>query len=136
MSLTWTAPVWMWPLLLVMAAGAVVWTVHVYRRTRPLPEPRLTRLLVILRGAALLALLAAVAGPVLSRSHRRVLPGRLEVVLEDSGSMDIADVREAGNPAGEPVTRWNSALAFAARVDSALQAVDWPGEAVFLRGNG
>jgi len=136
MSLTWTTPVWMWPLLLVMAAGAVVWTVHVYRRTRPIPDPRLARLLVVLRGAALLALLAAVAGPVLSRSHRQVLPGRLEVVLEDSGSMDIADVRDAGNPDGEPRTRWSSALAFAARVDSALQAANWPGDAVFLRGNG
>ena len=29
-AIQWSVPVWMWPLLLVVAAGAVVWTVVVY----------------------------------------------------------------------------------------------------------
>ncbi len=136
MSLTWTVPVWMWPLLLVLAAGAVIWAVHIYRRTRPAPRPGLARLLVGLRSAAMLLLVLAVAGPVLSRLYRQEDPARLVVVLEDSASMGLEAFPSSENPAGGGPSRWASALSFAAGVDSALQALDWPGETIFLRGNG
>ena len=136
MSLTWTTPAWMWPLLLVLAAGAVIWTVLLYGRTRPVPRPGLGRVLIILRSVALVLLVLAVAGPVLSKLHRKADPGRLVVVLEDSGSMAIADAGPSPGAAEEQASRWDAALAFSASVDSALRSLDWAGEMIFLRGNG
>jgi hypothetical protein len=136
MSLTWTAPVWMWPLLLVLAAGAVIWTVHVYGRTRPSPRPGLGRVLILLRSGAIILLVIAVGGPVLSRFLRQEIPGRLVFVFEDSGSMGIADGPAASGDSTANSTRWESALGFAAAIDSALERSQWPGAPVFLRGNG
>ena len=136
MSLTWTTPAWMWPLLLVLAAGAVIWTVHVYGRTRPSPRPELGRVLISLRSTALILLVIAVAQPVLSRLFRQDDPGRLVFVLEDSGSMTITDMGAGIEGSDQLLSRWQAALGFSALIDSALTTNNWPGEAVFLRGNG
>lgn len=139
MSLSWTTPVWMWPLLLVLAAGAVIWTVKVYRQSRPAPRPRLRSVLLGLRTAALLLLVLAVAQPVLSRLWRQEDPGRLVYVFEDSGSMSLAQGTEAeGEDQAENAApdRWLAALDFSARLDAALAARGWTGEPIRLRGNG
>ncbi len=130
MSLTWTAPVWMWPLLLVLAAGAVIWSVWVYGRTVPRPGPGLGRVLLALRAAALMLLVVAMAGPVLFRLLARHEAPVLAVVMEDSASMGLTDLPDT------TLSRWQRGLAFSARLDSALSAGRWPGEVVFLRGNG
>ena len=67
MNVHWSTPVWMWPLLLVGAAGAVLWTVRAYRQTRPAPAAGLRRTLTQLRAAVFVLLIIALAGPVLSR---------------------------------------------------------------------
>lgn len=134
MSLTWTTPAWMWPLLLVLAAGAVIWTVSIYGRSRPSPPAHLTRWLVILRSLALLLLVLAVAGPLLSRHFKEEVPARLVFLLEDSSSMGIEDGVFPGKET--PVSRWQQSLHFATQLDSALQVRSWPGQWVFLRGNG
>ncbi len=121
----------MWPLLLVMAAGAVFWTVRAYRQTRPQPSRRLARTLVLLRSAVFLLLVLAIAGPVIFRLLGRTRPAEIAVILEDSGSMLIGD---AG--ADTAVTRWARALTVAADLDSALRRHDVPVVAVVLRGNG
>lgn len=133
MFLTWTAPVWMWPLLLVLAAGAVIWTVKIYRRTRPAPGRGLRWVLPALRSVALLLLVLAVAQPVLSRLWRQEVPARLVQVIEDSGSMALIEGTDAS---GQGSSRWEASLAFSARLDSALAARGWTGQTVRLRGNG
>ena len=130
MSLTWTAPVWMWPLLLVLAAGAVIWTVWVYGRTVPVAGPGLRRTLITLRAVALLLLVVGVAGPVLYRLLARHQAPVLAVVVEDSASMGLSDFPDTTR------ARWQRGLDFAARLDSALARQGWPGELVVLRGNG
>ncbi len=136
MSLTWTTPVWMWPLLLVLAAGAVIWTIRVYGRTRPGPPPSLGRMLVALRVSALLLLVVALAGPVLSRFFQDQRPAVLAVVLEDSASMGLNDGGWRGDSPAEGPSRWQAALNLTARIDSSLNARDWKGQTIFLRGNG
>jgi len=131
-AIQWSVPVWMWPLLLVVAAGAVVWTVAIYGRTRPQPSARLRRLLIALRSTALALLVLAVAGPVVSCLQPREVPAELVFVLEDSASMALSD----GEPGSAAVTRWQQAMSAAAAVDSAF-AVREPGvRRLFLRGNG
>lgn len=132
MAVQWSVPVWMWPLLLVTAAGAVVWTVTVYGRTRPQPTPRLRRALIGLRGATFAVLLLAVAGPVASCLHPRVVPAELVCVLEDSGSMGLSDA----GPGMREGTRWQRALAGAATLDSLFAERRPDVRRVFLRGNG
>ena len=113
MEIHWSIPVWMWPLLLVVAAGAVVFTVSIYRRSRPLPPERLRRWLTALRAVARVLLVAAIAGPVFSRLHGSEEPAQLVVVVEDSASMAIADqpTADAGS-AGR--SRWDWSLDLAA----------------------
>ncbi len=121
----------MWPLLLVVAAGAVLWTVRAYGKTLPRPPRSLGRTLILLRSAVFLLLVLAIAGPVLSRLLTKTRPAEIAVILEDSGSMLIAD---AG--ADTSADRWSRALSVAASLDSALSRQDLPVESVVLRGNG
>ena len=131
MTIHWSTPAWMWPLLLVGAAGAVLWAVWAYGRTQPLPPQRLRRILTVLRSTAFVLLVLAIAGPVFSRLLTRTRPAEVAIVLEDSGSMVIADA--AGDTTQE---RWAAALAVAARLDSVFADHDPPIVPVVLRGNG
>ncbi len=131
MSIHWSTPVWMWPLLLVIAAGAVLWAVRAYGQTLPRPTRQLERTLVVLRSVVFLLLILAIAGPVLSRLLTRTRPAELALVLEDSGSMLI---RDAGADSAQG--RWDKALVVAARLDSALSELDLPVSTVVVRGNG
>ena len=45
MTIHGSLPVWMWPLLLVVAAGAVFWALWAYDRTVPAPPQRFAYLL-------------------------------------------------------------------------------------------
>ncbi len=129
MSILWTSPAWSWPLLLVVAAGAMFLTVRFYGQSRPHPTVGLRRTLVILRSAALLLLVLALAGPILSRLNRQDVPGQLVFLVEDSASMALQ-----GSP--QYPDRWAQALATVARVDSALGNLDLNVETRILRGNG
>jgi hypothetical protein len=129
-----TLPVWMWPLLLIGAAGAVFWVVRAYAGTRPAARRPYGRVLVGLRIAVVLLLLVAVAGPVMTLVGTRDVPARLALVLEDSGSMALSDTGPA--KAGPAISRWAQALNWSAALDSAF--ADFPDkvELVLLRGNG
>jgi hypothetical protein len=132
MAIQWSVPSWLWPLLLVLAAGAVVYTVVMYRRTGPDPGPSLRRVLVVLRAAALGLLVLAVAGPVTSCLRPRLQPAELLLVVEDSASMALA-----ADPAGSGTTgRWDVALAALARVDSVFARSRPEVRRTWLRGNG
>ncbi len=132
MSIQWSAPSWLWPLLLVLAAGAVVYSVAMYRRTGPDPGPRLRRVLIGMRGAALALLVMAIAGPATSCLRSREQPAELLLVVEDSASMALA----AGGGDGAGDSRWDLALTALARADSTVAATH-PGVArTWLRGNG
>ncbi|MCB1182121.1 VWA domain-containing protein [bacterium] len=131
MNVHWSTPVWMWPLLLVGAAGAVLWTVRAYRQTRPAPAAGLRRTLTQLRAAVFVLLIIALAGPVLSRLLVRARPAEVALLLEDSGSMAIADA--GPDSAGG---RWERALAVAEAVTAALDADGRRVAPVVLRGNG
>ena len=132
MAVQWSVPVWMWPLLLVVAAGAVLWTMAVYRRTRPLAPRQWQGVLVGLRAAALTLLVLAVAGPVVSCVRRAGEPAELVYVIEDSGSMGLA----ASGGGGEGASRWDRALAAVAALDSGFVRHDPPVRRLGLRGNG
>lgn len=109
----------------------MLWTIRAYGQTRPQVTAGLTRLLIGLRVAALLLLLLALAGPVLSRLRISNRAAVCAVVLEDSGSMQIRDAD------GDTLqSRWSAALAMAARVDSVLGRLDPAVRTVMLRGNG
>lgn len=129
MSIHWSAPAWLWPLLPVVAAGAVLWAVAVYRRTRPAAAPRLRRTLTALRAAAFVLLVAGVAAPVVSRLGTDAAPAEVLVVVEDSGSMAVADAA-AGR------TRWRQAARVAALVDSLAGAAGSGARVTVLAGNG
>jgi len=131
MAIHWSTPVWMWPLLLVIAAGAVLWAVRAYGQTLPRPSRQLGRTLVLIRATVFLLLVVAIAGPVLSRLLTRTQPAELVLVLEDSGSMLIKD---AGLDSAQ--TRWDKALVVAAHLDSVLGEHDLPVSSVVVRGNG
>lgn len=131
MAIHWSTPVWMWPLLLVIAAGAVLWAVRAYGQTLPRPSRQLARTLVLLRAAVFLLLLLAIAGPVLSHLLTRTRPAELAIVLEDSGSMMIGD---AGSDTAR--NRWQEAMSIAAHLDSVLSEHDLPVVPVVVRGNG
>ncbi len=127
----------MWPLLLIVAAGAVLLTVVAYDRTVPRPARSLRRLLTVMRSAVFILLVLAIAGPVLSLLIKEHEPAELLVVIEDSGSMSIGDAA-AGSPgqAGEPTSRWQDALDLAGTVTEAFAEHDPPVGVVYLRGNG
>lgn len=132
MAIQWSVPVWMWPLLLVVAAGAVVYTVATYRRTRPDAGLRVRRALTALRSGALVLLVLAAAGPVTSCLRPRLQPAELVFVLEDSASMALTD--DPADPTAP--TRWQRALEVAGSVDSLFAARQPTVRRVFLRGNG
>ncbi len=129
MSIQWSAPAWLWPLLPVVAAGAILWTVSVYRDTRPAAPGRLRRALTVLRGAVFTLLVLAVAAPVVSRLGSDREPATVMVVAEDSASMAIAD-----GPGDAP--RWSRAARVAALVDSLAGTADHRVRVVHLMGNG
>lgn len=132
MAIQWSVPGWLWPLLLVVAAGAIVYTVAMYRRTAPDPGPRLRRLLTALRAAALALLVVAAAGPATSCLRPRQVPAELLLVVEDSASMALA--AEPGG-AGTP-SRWTRALGALAHLDSVFARAHPDVERAWLRGNG
>lgn len=136
MSIHWTSPVWMWPLLLVLAVGAVLLTRWVYRQTWPKPSVGLGRVLALLRGSVLVLLIAAIAGPIISSLKEVEEPAALVVVLEDSGSMAISDCGIVGEAGSGAPNRWNRALMLAAQVDSSLAAIGQDVQTTILRGNG
>ena len=137
MGVHWSTPAWMWPLLLIVAAGAVFFTLRAYDRTIPRPPDRLRRILGSLRSVVFILLVAAIAGPVLSLLRSDQVPAGLLVVIEDSGSMAIRDGDgPVGDAPADPASRWDDALALAAELDSAFSRHDPPVELVFLRGNG
>ncbi len=129
MHLQWLVPAWAWPLIVVAAAVCAVWAVHTYRRTVPDPGPRWRGLLIGLRIAACIAVLVALVRPLLVIERMVSEPAVVGVVVEDSGSMALAD--RADRP-----TRWRQALALAAAIDSTVAAADEGAEIAFLRGNG
>jgi len=127
----WSSPGWLWPLLPIVAAGAVFWTAWVYARSRPAADPGLRRLLTILRAAAFVLLLAAVAAPVLSLRARVDGAPELHVIVEDSASMGLADAGPGGD-----VTRWERARALVAALEEALAVRDGQVTLRVWRGNG
>lgn len=132
MAVQWSVPVWMWPLLLVVAAGAVLWSVVVYRRTRPVPTRPWRRVLVALRATVLALLTLAVAGPVASCLRRTGEPAELVYVIEDSGSMALTDAE----PGAVASSRWQQSLAAVAAIDSSFANRRPPVRRLYLRGNG
>ncbi len=124
----------MLPLLLVMAAGAVIYTVIIYRRTSPLPGPEVARALLWLRGSALVCLVAAIGAPFIAMSRARSEPAELLVLVEDSGSMSIADA--GGQNSDAPQSRWVRALDLCGMLEKVAGDLDAAVRPVFLRGNG
>jgi len=128
-DLQWLSPPWAWPVLLLLAVASVVYARWVYGRTVPAPAPGVRRWLVVLRSAACLAVLVALARPLLVAERTRLEPAVIGVVLEDSGSMAIQD--RADRPG-----RWRQAVLAATAVDSVLTAAGRGAEIVLLQGNG
>ncbi len=129
MRIAWSIPGWGWALLLAAAVVCVGWAWRQYRRTEPAPTPRLRRLLSLLRIAALVLLLLAIAGPSLFRIRRQERPPEFAVLVDDSASMTIADGQGGA-------TRWRRALRLAAVADSLLRRRDPGVRLTLLRGNG
>lgn len=130
MAIHWSVPGWIWPLLLIMAAGAAFWTVTVYARTRPALPVRWRWRLAWLRGLALALLLLAVAGPVLNRLGRDREPAEFVVIVDDSASMGIADVADGAT------TRWEQATGLAETMARFVADTHPDVVVTFLRGNG
>lgn len=139
MTVYWNSPGWLWPLLLVLAVGAVSLTFWAYRQTWPRPARTLGRVLILLRSSALVVLVAALGAPVIAMFRSVQERPELVLVLEDSASMAIADARTGSADDSLNRTaadRWSRALALAAGVDSLLAASNHRFDPVFLRGNG
>ena len=130
MAIHWSTPDWLWPLLPLVAAGAVFWTAWVYARSRPAASPGLRRLLTGLRAAAFVLLLAAMAAPVLSLRARVGGEPELHVIVEDSASMAVADAGPAGDR-----TRWDRARELVDALAAALAGRDDPIALHVWRGN-
>jgi len=124
----------MWPLLLVLAAGAVVFTVTTYGRTAPNPGRNNRRILVWLRGLALGCLVMALGSPFLSRVNVMTERPELLVLVEDSASMNLSAAPTAAQAAG--VSRWERALSLCRRLQEVSRANYPPLDAIFVRGNG
>jgi len=134
-TILWSTPAWLWPLLLIIAVGAVLWVVRAYGQTRPAAPPHLGRVLIWLRSLALVVLVLAIAGPILSRLLLVRPPAEIVVILEDSGSLMIADAGR-NRAAAQSETRWSEALQVAAEIDSTLDELSMDVSRVYLRGNG
>ncbi|MCP4571847.1 MAG: hypothetical protein GY838_05795 [bacterium] len=131
MAIHWSAPDWLWPLLPIVAAGAVLWTAWVYARSRPAADPGLRRLLTGLRAAAFVLLLAAVAAPVLGVRARSGDDPELHVIIEDSASMAVADAGDGGRQ-----TRWERARELIDALEDVLAGRDQPVALHVWRSNG
>ncbi len=129
MTVQWQIPVWGWPVLVAAAVACAWWTWRAYADTTPAPAPRVRRLLASLRVAVCLAVLLAVAGPLLVRTRTVVEPAVVALVVEDSGSMALAD-----GPAGPD--RWRRAWDAVAMADSVLAASGDAPDVIVMQGNG
>ncbi len=134
MSLHWSLATWLWPLLLILAVGAAVFAVVVYRRTDPPPGAGVRRLLTWLRAGALFCLVLAVGGPFLAVVRTRVEPPELVVLVEDSASMAITDAGR--DPSGSERSRWQRSLDICGLLAEFARDRQPPVRPVFLRGNG
>lgn len=131
MAIHWSAPGWLWPLLPLVAAGAVFWTAWVYGRSRPATDPGLRRLLVALRATSVVLLLAAAAAPVLSLRSRVFDPAELHVIVEDSASMAVVDAGPEGG-----TSRWTRAGELVAALVEAAAGRESGPQVHVWRGNG
>ena len=129
MSLSWAIPAAWLPLLALIAVAAALWVRRHYLATEPLAPRGVRRLLAGLRTAAVLLLLAAIAGPRLQRSGDVALPPEALIIVEDSASMGLRD-----DPDGPD--RWGRAQAWVARCESLLSRLEPPVRTTVLRGNG
>jgi len=81
-------PFWLWILLV----GAAAWVLYVaYRGIFQRSEKRLTWVLLSLRAVGVIALILALAKPTLTKETRKIDPGRIAVIVDDSLSMSLAD---------------------------------------------
>jgi hypothetical protein len=99
--------------LVVVAAG--LWTRRHYRMTTPQLKGTLGRLLPALRWVSLILIILAVAGPLLILERTESDPARIILILDDSQSMEFADLPDG-------VTRWDGALTMVAALDSVLDS--------------
>lgn len=82
-------------LLLLACAAALAW--YLYRRARGSLPPRTRNLLTVLRGAALLALLLMVLGPVIRLPRMKGGETYVALLLDASGSMSVEDAARGGS---------------------------------------
>lgn len=83
---------WHWTLMIPLAAVLIALTVWIYRQHN-LPAPW-NKYLPALRIIALLCLLLSLLRPILARVDSRAVRGIIPVVIDDSGSMSVADQYE------------------------------------------
>ncbi len=134
MLIHWSVSAWTGPLLLVLAAGAVVSVTVLYRRTTPDPGPGSLKVLIWLRSMALVCLIGAVGAPFLAMNRTRVDPAELLVLVEDSASMAISDAG-VGN-FQVIISRWRRAMEICRTLASLREPGKGPVQPVFMRGNG
>jgi uncharacterized membrane protein len=106
---------WLWLVLIVAGAGFLFWT---YRGIFQRSGRNLTWALMLLRGAGLLLLVLALARPTWTRETDQVEPGRIAVLLDNSGSMSLSD--ETGK------TRYERARDALARLQQTLATEKGP----------
>lgn len=88
MNVIWTG---IWPIWAVLPLGLLLVASHVWLyRFQRVAKPW-NRVLPVLRGLALTLLVLALLQPVLARFSREILRGQVLVVVDDSGSMTVAD---------------------------------------------
>ncbi len=133
MHILWFLAPWGWVLIVLAGVGGFLHARWVYRRTVPAPPTRVRRLLVGLRTAAVTLLLLALGQPILLRLLPQREPAVVAVVVEDSGSMALAD---AALDAAAPVPRWAASWDLATAIGGTLAGAGDAAEVVYLRGNG
>ncbi len=102
---------WLWLVLLPAGAVLLFFTYHgIFQRS----ERRLTWVLLLLRGAGVLALVICLANPTWTRTHVSVDAGRVAVILDTSQSMTLPDA------SGQP--RYTLAKKAAAELERVLGA--------------
>lgn len=88
MKLLWTGS-WPWWLVIPLALMLIGFSVWVYQRQR-VSRP-LNRILPVLRGIAIFLLMLSLLQPVLARFFTEVKRGEVLVLVDNSGSMSVAD---------------------------------------------
>ena len=101
---------WLWIVLTALGAGWLYW---MYRGIFERTERKLTWLLMLLRGAGLLALWLALAKPTWTRDLVETNPGHVAVIVDNSVSMSLPD------PSGK--SRYALAAAVASDLQSAFE---------------